>query len=166
MTRLRKRLSIQLRDNEGEYGMSTLSYLREQLREKEKELKIYEKRLRQLESILSNLSSDFDDDVEDINSYIDSLISTSEEGFVDYIHIQDLNTEINADKEKSVSLDGDLSEARSNLESDKSKTSEMIETIKAEIASLERRIAEEEERERREREAQAREALNALKNLL
>lgn len=146
--------------------MSTLSNLREQLREKKKELKTYEKRYRQLESILSDLSSDFDDEVEDVNRTIDSLVNTSEEGFEDFSHIQNLNTEISADKEKSVSLDGDLSEARSNLESDRRKTSEMIETVKTEIASLERRIAEEEERERREREARAREALSVLKNLL
>lgn len=142
--------------------MSTLSSLREQLREKQKELKTYEKRYEQLESILSDFNSQFDDEVEDINSYIKILMFKSEEGFVDFTHIQDLNTEIEEDKEQIVTLDEDLSEAGSNLESDKTKTIEMIETIKSEIASLERRIAEEEERERREREARAKEVISKL----
>lgn len=146
--------------------MSTLSNLREQLKEKKKELKTYEKRYKQLESILSNLSSNFDDDVEGINGYIESLISTSEEGLVNFTHIQNLNTEIKTNKEKSISEDGDLSDTRSNLESDKSKTSEKIEIIKTEIASLERSIEEEEERERKEQEEKAKAALDKLKNIV
>ncbi|WP_167955712.1 hypothetical protein [Anaerosporobacter faecicola] len=132
--------------------MSALSSLKEQLREKQEELKTYEKRYKQLGDIISNLDSKFVDDIDDVNTYIDKLIEKSEDGFVDHVHIQTVNGQIEANKEKSIGEDGDLSAARSNLVLDKSAANDKINTIKAEISSLERQIEEEEERERKEEE--------------
>lgn len=146
--------------------MSTLSNLRQQLSDAKSDLKVYKDRLEDVQDILSDLNNKFNGDIQDINDFITSLIEKSEDGFVDHAHIESIDTQIKADKEKGIGSDSQLSQTKSNLESEIRAVNDKIDSVNRQISSLEQRIAEEEENERREAERRQQEALEKLKKLL
>ncbi len=128
----------------------SLATLQTSLKNKEKELKTITARKKEVESIISSLDSKLDDEIKDINKKYNLCSSNLTDGIKNVQNIGCVASNIDADKEKDVTDDSNISSGRSSLSSEVTRCETKIEELKDEIESLKSAIEAEKERLRAE----------------
>lgn len=137
----------------------SLATLQTELKNKEKEIKTITARKKAVNSIISNLDSKLDDEIKAVNKRYTSCSSNLTEGIKNVQNIRCIASNIDADKEKDVTNDSNISSGRSSLSSEVSRCETKIEDLKSEIESLKSAIEAEKERLRAEACNKAKDAL-------
>ncbi len=125
--------------------MSYLTNLQNQKSDKEKQLKSYEKRLKQVDTIYNNLINTFFDEISDVNAQCDATISNCSSGIKQCVNVSIQNNALRSIKEKSIYSDGNMSETKDQLYDEKKRINKIITDLKNEIKSLTTKIANEKE---------------------
>lgn len=126
-----------------------------------KELDTYVSRKKAVDKIISNIDSQLDDEVKNINKKVASCVSELQDGLKGTRRTGILSGKLEEIKEKNPESDGTMSSCRGDMASESDRCRRMIESLEAEIAQLDRDISAAREAERREaarREAERREA--------
>lgn len=127
------------------------SSLKQEKRDKEKELKEWKKRLDQIEDIREKLSRVMEDKISDVNGQIDKLTSQLGPAIKNITYISDPSDTASEMKENE--WESNLSDTKSALAKEVRDVNDKINNLNREISNLEVRIqqaeaAEEEERRR------------------
>lgn len=128
----------------------SISSLRHELALKREELRKYKKRKNEVIIIVSVLRSNYVDDIDGINSYV-QILTSSVSSAVNNSNFYDASVEISKEKEEDTVSDTNLSGAIDNLNNELTAIDKKIEDINRDIENLERSIEREEEESRRKR---------------
>lgn len=112
-------------------------------------LQKYEKRRRQVQSILDNVANDFDDNISSIRERNRRLRDRSESGFNSFINILNQNSAVDAINERDTYSDGSMSEIIINLKQELVRIDGEISGLRNQISRLDRQINAAIEEERR-----------------
>lgn len=142
--------------------MSRSSSLKAQKRNEEDKLRKLRRRKTDVENVLDNVRNDFDGEINKINKKMDDLIDQQENGFMRFVHIYKIETDIRSEKEKSVYSDNNMSNVQDALSNEIRDINSKISTCESTISSLEGQIRQAEAEEAAERRRALEEALKKL----
>lgn len=134
----------------------SISSLRKERAEKEKERNIYRKRKNSIYPIINNIDNRFDDDVKDINVQIIDCFYELAQGLKGCDATDSISTNMESCKQKISGSDSYLSSARSNLSAEINRCQEEIDRLDSEIRSINNEIRNLEEEMRRQEEEERR----------
>ncbi len=112
-------------------------------------LQKYEKRRRQVQSILDNAVNNFDDNIRSIRERNRRLRDRSESGFNSFINILNQNSAVDAINERDTYTDSSMSEIIINLKQELLRIDGEISGLRNQISRLDRQINAAIEEERR-----------------
>ena len=135
--------------------MSHLANLQSRKGDGERELKSYRKRLSQVENIHNMVISQFSDNVTNVNSQCDLIMSNCSSGIKQCANMGIQNNVLRGMKEKSIYSDNSLSEVKDQLNDERNRIRKIIVDLEREITSLTNGIAKEKETQRIEAQKQA-----------
>lgn len=136
------------------------SSLKQEKREKEKELKEWKKRLDQVEDIQRNLSRVMEDKISDVNGQIDKLTSQLGPAIKNITYISDPCDTAYDMRENE--WESNLSDTKSSLSKEVRDVNDKINNLNREISNLEVRIQQAEAAEEEERRRQWEEMMSRL----
>lgn len=136
------------------------SSLKQEKREKEKELKDWKKRLDQVEDIQNNLSRVMEDKIIDVNGQIDKLTSQLGPAIKSITNISNQCDTAKSMRENE--WESNLSDTKSSLAREVRDVNDKINNLNREISNLEVRIQQAEAAEAEERRRQMEEFMKRL----
>lgn len=117
--------------------------MRRQRSSKKTELSQLQRRLGQVETVITNLGSSFSDNVEDINKKINSAYTSLCNGITGVGQVNSTASALSGKKENYA--DSHLMDSRDQLISERRRINDRITSLQSEIYQLDRKIAKEEE---------------------
>ena len=131
--------------------MSRSDDLKSAKRQKEQEIKSWEKRKEQVQDILMAVRNDFDGEIDKVNRKLADIAEQQENGFIGFSHIESVSVRIRTEKEKSTYSDLCMSDVSDQLSQDIREAEKKINGLRQDISNLNGQIqaAEAEEAEAR-----------------
>lgn len=120
----------------------SVAELKAKRKAKKSSFNTYANRRDKVKKIISSIDNNLDDEVCDVNSKIDKCISELKQGLRGSAKVAVICADIEDEKERGNGADSNLVSCRSSLESEQSRCQGQINTLDAEIRSLENQIRE------------------------